>query len=93
MGRWLQSIEHLLKDLNWSSFCALIHERFSRDQHELLLHQLCNIRQTSTVVEYVDRFTELIDQLKAYNPNPDKLYLITRFINGLRDDIRSVILV
>jgi len=92
-GRWLQSVEHLLKDLNWSGFCALIHERFSRDQHELILRQLCNIRQTSTVVEYVDQFSELVDQLKAYNPNPDKLYLVTRFVDGLRDDIRSVILV
>jgi hypothetical protein len=92
-GRWLQSIEHLLKDLNWSSFCALIHERFSRDQHELILRQLCNIRQSSSVADYVDRFTELVDQLKAYNPNPDKLYLVTRFVDGLRDDIRSVILV
>lgn len=92
-GRWLQSIEHLLKDLNWSSFCALIHEHFNHDQHELILRQLCNIRQSSSVADYVDRFIELVDQLKAYNPNPDKLYLVTRFVDGLCDDTRSVILV
>lgn len=92
-GRWLQSVEHLLKDLDWSGFCALIHERFSRDHHELLLRQMCNIRQTSSVSEYVDRFVELVDQLKSYNPNPDLLYFITRFIDGLRDDIRDVVIV
>ena len=91
--RWLQSIEHLLASLNWKSFCSLLHERFSRDQHELLLRQLFNIRQTGSVSEYIDKFTELIDQLKSYNPNPDTLAYTTRFINGLREDIRAVILV
>ncbi|CAD6273351.1 unnamed protein product [Miscanthus lutarioriparius] len=32
-------------------------------------------------------------ELKAYNPNPDKLYFTTRFVDGLREDIRSVVMV
>jgi len=91
--RWLQSIEHLLSSLDWSSFCSLLHERFSRDQHELLLRQLFNIRQTGSVSDYIDKFTELIDQLKSYNPNPDLLAYTTRFVDGLREDIRAVTLV
>lgn len=71
----------------------MIHEQFSRDQHELLLRQLFNIRQTGSVSEYVEKFTELIDQLKSYNPNPDLLAYTTRFVDGLREDIRAVILV
>lgn len=43
--------------------------------------------------EYIEKFTDLFEQLKAYNPNPDKLYFTTRFIDGLREDIRSVVLV
>ena len=91
--RWLQSIEHLLSSLDWTSFCSLLHERFSRDQHELLLRQLFNIRQTGSVSDYIDKFTELIDQLKSYNPNPDLLAYTTRFVDGLREDIRAVTLV
>jgi hypothetical protein len=91
--RWLQSIEHHLSSIDWPTFCALIHERFSRDQHELLLCQLFNIRQTGFVSEYVDKFTSLIDQLKSYNPNPDLLSFTTRFIDSLCDDIRAVVLV
>lgn len=91
--RWLQSIEHLLLTTDWKTFCSKIHERFSRDQHKLLLCQLFNIRQTGSVSEYVDKFTELIDQLKSYNLNPDLLTYTTRFVDGLRDDIRAVILV
>jgi hypothetical protein len=91
--RWLQSIEPLLATSDWKTFCSMIHERFSRDQHELLLRQLFNVRQTGSVSEYVDKFTELIDQLKAYNPNPDLLSYTTRFVDGLREDIRAVVLV
>jgi len=63
--RWLQSIEPLLATSDWKIFCSMIHERFSRDQHELLLRQLFNICQSGSVSEYVDKFTEIIDQLKA----------------------------
>jgi hypothetical protein len=91
--RWLQSVEHLLPTIDWSTFCTMIHDRFGRDQHELILRQLFHIKQTSTVTEYVEKFTKLVDQLKSYNPNFDTLSLITRFVDGLRIDIRAVVLV
>lgn len=74
-------------------FSSLIHERFSRDQHELLLRQLFHIKHTTTVSEYIEKFIDLYEQLKAYNPNPNKLYFTTRFVDGLREDIRFVIMV
>jgi hypothetical protein len=39
----------------------------------------------------VERFSTLFDQLKAYQPKPDYHYYITRFVDGLRDDIRAVV--
>jgi hypothetical protein len=36
-ARWFQSVESSLQHMSWADFSALIHERFSRDQHELLL--------------------------------------------------------
>lgn len=50
-----------------------------------------HIHQSSTVTDYVDRFSTLFDQLKAYQPDPDMHYYISRFIDGLRDDIRMVV--
>jgi hypothetical protein len=35
----------------------------------------------------------LVDQLVAYEHNIDQRYYTTRFIDGLRDDIKSVILI
>lgn len=43
--------------------------------------------------EYIDRFATLVDQLAAYESNSDPGYLIMRFIDGLRDDLRAPILI
>jgi hypothetical protein len=70
-----------------------LHHRFDRDQHELLIRQLFHVQQTSTISEYLSRFTQLADQLKVYSPKHDQLYFTMRFIDGLRPDIKFVVLV
>jgi hypothetical protein len=90
---WYQSIVPQLPSATWASFCQLLHDRFDRNQHESLLRQIFNIRQISTVSTYVTAFSELVDQLKSYSPNSDPLFFTTRFIDGLRQDIKSVIMV
>jgi hypothetical protein len=67
--------------------------RFARDEHELLLRRLFQIRQTGPVNEYIEQFVSLVDDLKAYAKHPDPLYYTQRFIDGLRDEIKAVILV
>jgi hypothetical protein len=90
-ARWLQSIErHLPHD--WQTFCRMIHQRFSRDQHELLIRQLYHIKQITTVQDYIEHFTALVEQLSAY-ANPDQLYYTTHFIDGLQHDICSIVMV
>lgn len=90
---WLQSVEPQLPYISWSDFGGMIQERFGRDQHEILIHQLFHIKQTTTVAVYVEQFSQLVDQLKAYSTISDPLYYTMRFIDGLRVDIKSVVLV
>jgi hypothetical protein len=66
---------------------------FGRNQHQALLRQLYHIHQTSTIVDYVDHFSEPIDQLAAYEPNLDSFHYTTRFIDGLQPTIRASIVV
>jgi hypothetical protein len=47
---------------------------------------------TSTVPEYIAEFTSIVDQLKAYTSHQDPIYYVQRFIDGLRDDIKAVVL-
>lgn len=92
-ARWLQSVEVQLAHISWLDFCHLVRDRFGKDEHVVLVRQLFHIRQTSSVADYVERFSQLIDQLRAYCPNSDPLYHIMRFVDGLREDIRSVVMV
>jgi hypothetical protein len=91
--RWLQSVDCKIHSASRSEVCSWIHDRFGRDQHESLIRQLFHIRQTSSVQDYIDRFTELVDQLVAYEHIIDQRYYTTRFVDGLRDDIKSIILI
>ena len=71
--------------MQWSDFCRALHALFDRVQHEAHLCQLYRIRQ-----DYVDRFSELVDQLTAYDSTTSSLHYITRFIDGLQPHIRVV---
>lgn len=71
----------------------MLHDRFGREQHESLIHQLFHIRQTSSVADYVERFSSLVDELASYESRTDPLYYTMRFIDGLRADIKQVIVV
>ena len=66
-------------------------ERFGKDQHELLIRQLFHIRQTGSVQEYADKFTSIVDGLIAYGKNIDPIYYAMKFVDGLRDEIRTVV--
>lgn len=91
--RWLQSVESRVRSLSWEDFCALVLERFGRDKHALLIRQLFHIKQDGSVSDYIDKFTGLVDQIRAYESTPDPLYFTLRFVDGLRDDLRASVLV
>jgi hypothetical protein len=92
-AKWLQSVESRAKFLSWHDFCKMVHDRFGRDQHEILIRQPFHIKQSGSVVDYVEQFVQLVDQLSAYTSSIDPLYYTLRFIDGLREDIRSIVLV
>jgi hypothetical protein len=91
--RWLSSVEDQFENISWPDFCSQLLLHFARDEHELLLRRLFQLRQTGPINEYIDQFVALVDDLKAYAKHPDPLYYTQRFIDGLRDEIKSVLLV
>jgi hypothetical protein len=52
---------------------------------------MIQIRQITTVTDYVDRFSELFDQLSAYEVTPDIMHYTTRFIEGLLPAIHMAV--
>jgi hypothetical protein len=69
----------------------MVHDRFGCDQHEALISQLFHIRQLRSVAEYVEKFFTLGDQLAAYEADANLLYYAMHFVDGLHDDIKSMI--
>lgn len=65
-ARWLESVQRRAPRATWSEFCELLQSRFGRNKHQKLVRQMFHIRQTSTMEDYVERFSELYDQLTAY---------------------------
>lgn len=78
---------------SWSEFCARIHNHYGHDQHESLIRQLFHIQQLGSVTKYVEQFSFLVDHLFAYEANVDPLYYTMCFVDGLCDNIKSVIMV
>jgi hypothetical protein len=91
-ARWWQSVERHLKGANWREFSTCLLERFGRDKHEHLIRQLFHIRQTTTIAVYIEKFFDIIDQLSAYETKIDPLFYTMRFIDGLKDSIKSSVL-
>ena len=57
------------------------------------MRQLFHIRQTRGVADYIEHFASLVDQLVAYESRLDPLHNTMRFIDGLCDDLKAVVLI
>lgn len=92
-ARWLSSVQHKFVRSSWEEFCAAVLARFGRNQHQSLVRKLYRLKQTGTVEEYITQFSELMDQLTAYEPEPDMLHYTTRFVDGLKYNVRMIVAV
>jgi hypothetical protein len=58
-----------------------------------LIKQLFHIRQSGTVAYYVEHFSALVDQLATYETTDNPLYYTMRFVDGLHDDIKLMVMI
>jgi hypothetical protein len=79
--------------MSWEELCQLLLDRFGKQEHEILIRRLFHIRQTSTVTAYIDQFAQLLDQLCAYQTITGPLYYTMKFLDGLKDDIKSTVMI
>lgn len=78
-------------DASWAEFVLAVQTRFQRNQHTVLLSKLYHISQTGTVEDYVQMFSDLVDQISAYEIHPDPLHYLTRFLDGLTPAVRVLV--
>lgn len=92
-ARWLSAVQHKFVRATWEDFCVAVVHRFGKSQHRSLVRKLYRLRQTGSVVEYISTFSALMGQLTSYEPNLDMLHYTTRFIDGLKPDVRLIVAV
>ncbi|XP_048538604.1 uncharacterized protein LOC125517444 [Triticum urartu] len=90
---WLQLVQGKLAGLDWEAFCTLLCTRFGRDMHQSIIRQFYALRQTSSVSDYIEQFENPMNHLISYSDAVHPLYFLTRFIEGLHTDIRTVVMV
>ena len=86
-----QSVESILQRCTWSDLCTAICSRFEHDQQNSLNRQFFGLKQTNTVAEYIEKFDELIHQILAHDPCFSPHVITSRFVDGLKDEIRVVV--
>lgn len=79
--------------MTWFDLFERVCARFTRDRQEALVRQWFHIRQTNTVAEYVEKFDSLMHQLLAYEQSVPQVYFVQKFIDGLKDEVRRVVIV
>ncbi|CAN6234028.1 unnamed protein product [Urochloa humidicola] len=90
---WTQSIEADLRKCSWEMLCDSVVDRFERDQHNHVIHQFFHVKQSSSVSEYIELFDELIHQILAHDPYFSTDVITSRFVDGLKHEIKKVVLV
>lgn len=59
----------------------------------MLIRQFYTIQQIGSVLEYIEQFETIVNHLTSYCDSIHPYYFLTRFVEGLRPDIRAVVLV
>jgi hypothetical protein len=90
---WFQSAEDKIGEVTWSELCEIIYTRFDRGQYQMLYRQAFKIRQIGSVSDYIERFDTLMHHMLAYKPDLDPTFFTTRFIDGLHNEIKVVVLI
>jgi hypothetical protein len=88
---WMQMVERRGRIMDWDTLCQLVFDKYDKDQYQIQLKRLESLKQTRSVTEYQTEFEQLAHGILLYNLAYDNVYFITRFVVGLRDDIRAAI--
>jgi len=74
--------------LPWHHFCRMLEDRFLEISSIEIIGQFHNLKQTSIVPEYIDKFEEFMGLVKRNNPSLPEDYFVSSFIAGLKDFIQ-----
>ena len=86
--QWHQTLmsEEEATDLNWHQYIQCLREQFGQHLRYDPMSELVNLKQIDSVLEYQQKFEELVSQLQL--PEEHK---ISFYLGGLKQDLESVV--
>ncbi|RLN34410.1 uncharacterized protein C2845_PM03G18270 [Panicum miliaceum] len=88
---WLQSYEAQHNIENWPELCVAVDQKFGRDLYQNHMRDLLAIKQSTTVLEYAERFEQAKHRVLVHNQHIDDVFFVQKFIDGLRYNISTAI--
>lgn len=89
---WLQTYEAQHDVPSWVALCVAVCNKFGKDLYYTHMNQTLEVKQNSDVDSYYREFELLMHQLLSHNPALDDTFFVTKFMKGLKKEIRSAIL-
>jgi hypothetical protein len=89
---WFQTLPNRTTTMTWESSVSAVCNRFDKDEHNHLLRHFFHIKQTTTVIEYVEQLNDIVHHLLAHEPSFPPTVVTNRFIDGLMKDIRASVM-
>lgn len=87
-GKWFRNPGIPWHYINWPQFYLMISDRFTEANAHEAVEQLQNVRQTGSVMHYIDKFEDSVALVKRDHPYLIEYYILSCFIGGLRADIK-----
>jgi hypothetical protein len=78
--------------LHWNQFCSMIFSRFATHSAHSSLENIHHLKQTSSVIHYIQKFEEMMALMQMDYPGLTKQYFVSTFIAGLRDGIKHYLI-
>ena len=88
-AKWLQvyKLKHGLG--TWSEFMAAVEDQFGSYAYRDSITDLIALEQDGSLDDYVAAFTNLQYQVSMHNTGFDEIFFVTRFIKGLKSELRA----
>lgn len=90
-AKWFQSYKITHKTIPWQTFCDTVKAEFGTDDYRTAITELLSLKQTGTVQQYTAQFQSLQFDVNMHSCQYDDLFFASKYVDGLRDDIRVVV--
>ena len=88
---WLQTYETQYGVSSWPDLCVAVDQKYGRDLYQNYMRDLLAIRQTSSVLEYAERFEQAKHRVLVHNSSIDDVFFVQKILDGLRYNIGNAI--